>query len=613
MNLLKAALRKPVTIIVAILAIVFFSFLSIRKMKIDIFPQLGLPTVYVAQPYGGLSPEQMEGFVTSYYEYHFLYITGVKYVESKSIQGAAICKIEFQEGTDMAQAMAEVVGYVNRARAFMPPGTVPPFITRFDAGSVPVGQLVFTSDTRSLGEIQDLALFKVRPMFATLPGVSAPPPFGGNQKTVIVKVDPEKVRNYNLSPDDIVQALIKSNSITPAGNIRVGDQTLITSQNAVVENVKELETVPLKTGAGPTIFLRDIATVDIGSDVTTSYALVNGKRSVYIPVTKRSTASTWDVVQNVKKALPDMQAAVPADIKVSYEFDQSGYVLNSVKNLSFEGGLGAILTGLMILLFLGDRRSALIVVITIPMSILAALILLNLFGQTINIMTLGGLALSVGILVDEGTVTIENIHRHLEMGKSKSKAILDGCREIFIPKLLILLCILSVFVPSLFMSGVPKGMFLPLSLSVGFAMISSFFISNTAIPVFSNWLLKGNQFRHSVSSKDNRFERFRHKYVAWLERFIKGGKWKSWIYILCSVALLAFLFSITGTEIFPETDAGQAQVRLRLPAGTRLERTEEATQTLLAIADSITHHQVEISSAFVGTQPSSYPINNIYL
>src|ERR1019366_3781288 len=364
MNLLRGALRKPITIIVAVIAIVFFSVMAIRNMKIDIFPKLGLPTVYVAQPYGGLSPEQMEGFIASYYEYHFLYITGVKYVESKSIQGAAILKIQFQEGTDMRQAMAEVVGYVNRSRAFMPPGTVPPFITRFDAGSVPVGQLVFRSETRSLSEIQDLALFKVRPMFSTLKGVSAPPPFGGNQKTVIIKVDPDKVRNYNLSPDDIVQALARSNSIVPAGNIRVGDENLIISQNAVVENIKELENVPLKIGAGPTVFIRDIGNVELGADVTTGYALINGKRSVYIPVTKRADASTWDVVQRVKAALPDMRAAVPEDIKVSYEFDQSGYVINSLISLSLEGGLGALLTGLMVFLFLGDARGALIVVLT---------------------------------------------------------------------------------------------------------------------------------------------------------------------------------------------------------------------------------------------------------
>src|SRR5664280_1014895 len=447
MNLIKAALRKPVTIIVAVIAILFFSIIAIINMRIDTFPQLGLPTVYVAQPYGGLSPDQMEGYITSYYEYHFLYITGVKFVESKSIQGAAIIKIQFQEGTEMSQALAEVVGYVNRAKAFMPPGTVPPFLTRFDAGSVPVGQLVFTSTTRSLGEISDLALFRVRPMFATLPGVSAPPPFGGNQKTVIVKVDPEKVRDYNLSPDDIVQSLVKSNNISPSGNIRIGDETLITSQNTVVENVKELENVPLQTGSGSSVYIRDIGSVSIGSDVTTSYALVNGKRTVYIPVTKRADASTWDVVKRVKAALPDMQAAIPDDIKVTYEFDQSGYVINSLKSLMFEGVLGAILTGLMVLLFLRDRRSALIVVLSIPLSLLTGITVLYLAKQTINIMTLGGLALSVGILVDISTVIIENIHQHLERGKSKARAILDGCTEVAGPLLLILLSILAVFTP----------------------------------------------------------------------------------------------------------------------------------------------------------------------
>ncbi|HMR85815.1 MAG TPA: efflux RND transporter permease subunit, partial [Niabella sp.] len=322
MKLITSALRHPVIVLVSVLAIAFFSYLSIRNSKIDIFPTLGLPTVYVAQPYGGLSPEQMEGFVTSYYEYHFLYITGVKYVDSKSIQGATIIKIEFNEGTDMAQAMAEVVGYVNRSRAFMPPGTVPPFITRFDAGSVPVGQLVFSSETRSLGEISDLALFRVRPMFSTLPGVSAPPPFGGNNKTVIINIDPDKIRNYQLTPEQVMQTLATSNTISPAGNVRIGDSTYLTPQNSVIENLQDLENTPLIKGSGPSVYVKDIASVSIGSDVTTSYALVNGKRSVYIPVTKRADASTWDVVKLVKKSLPDMQAAIPEDIKVSYEFDQ---------------------------------------------------------------------------------------------------------------------------------------------------------------------------------------------------------------------------------------------------------------------------------------------------
>src|SRR5688572_3702431 len=236
MNLLQGALRKPITVVVAVLGIVFFSVLTIRRMKVDIFPTLGLPTIYVAQPYGGLSPEQMEGLITSYYEYHFLYVTGVKFVESRSIQGASIIKIQFQEGTDMSQAMAEVVGYVNRSRAFMPPGTVPPFITRFDAGSVPVGQLVFTSETRSLGEISDLALFRVRPMFSTLPGVSAPPPFGGNQKTVLIRVDPERLRSFNMSPDEVVKAVAASNTVSPSGVIRIGDRMPMVPVNSIVTN-----------------------------------------------------------------------------------------------------------------------------------------------------------------------------------------------------------------------------------------------------------------------------------------------------------------------------------------------------------------------------------------
>jgi multidrug efflux pump subunit AcrB len=643
MKLIIAALRHPVTILVTVIAIIFFSYLSISNTKIDIFPRLGLPTVYVAQPYGGLSPEQMEGFITSYYEYHFLYITGVKYVDSKSIQGAALIKLEFNEGTDMSQAMAEVVGYVNRSRAFMPPGTVPPFITRFDAGSVPVGQLVFSSDSRSLGEISDLALFRVRPMFSTLPGVSAPPPFGGNQKTVVVTVDPEKLRGYNLSPDQVVQSLVRFNSIAPAGDVSIGDSTYLTPQNSVIENVQDLQSVPLQLGNGPAVYIRDIATVSLGSDITTSYALINGKRSVYIPVTKRADASTWDVVQRVKAALPDMQAAIPADIHVSYQFDQSGYVINSLKSLLFEGGLGAILTGLVVLLFLRDGRSALIVILTIPLALLSAATLLYLCGQTINIMTLGGLALSVGILVDEATVTIENIHRHMEMrlgpvpeirppahfvnvgpsanrpmvglvGKDKGRAIADACMEIAGPKLLILLSILAVFVPAIFMTGVPRAMFLPLSLAVGFAMIASFLLSQTFVPVVANWMLKHQPENTHRPDQPTRFDRFKARYVRSGERFHTSHALFTATFVLVAIALVWLFFRVTGTELFPGTDSGQAQVRLRLPVGSRFERTEDATRKLLALTDSIAGKgHVDITSAFIGTQPASYPVNYIYL
>jgi len=609
-RLIQIALRKPWTVFVLVAAILLFSVLAIRKSSIDIFPAINAPTIYVAQTYGGLSPQQVEGFITSYYEYHFLYITGIKAVESKSIQGLALIKLQFQEGTNMAAALAEVVSYATRARSFMPPGTLPPFIMRYDAGSVPVGQLVFSSETRSLNEIQDLALFKVRPMFAGLPGVSAPPPFGGNQRTIIIKADPERLRSYNITADELVAAIAQNNTIIPAGNIRMGNSSFITPSNSVVDNFKELENVVVKKVDQTTVFVRDIATVNNGADVTTGYALINGKRSVYIPVTKRADASTLDVVQSIRKALPDMQAAIPEDIKISYAFDQSGYVTNALQNLLIESLLGAMLTGLMVGLFLKDLRSALIVIINIPLSMLTAVICLYLTDQTINIMTLGGLALAVGVLVDESTVTIENIHHHLEIGKSKAVAIWDACREIATAKLLILMSILAVFVPSLFMSGVPRSMFLPLSMAVGFAMIASFFLSQTLVPVLSNMMIK----KIPTSSPTSRIEKYKKQLTATIEKTDRSKKIWVPLTILILLIFIFISFKNTGTEIFPSVDNSQMQVRLRMPSGTRIERTEDATKQLLSSVDSIVGKgNVAISSAFVGLQPPTYAINPIYL
>ena len=610
-SIIKSALQKPITVVVAMVTIVFFSVVSIRNMPVDIFPKLGTPAIYVAQTYGGLSPEQIESYVTFYYEYHFLYVTGIKSVESKTVQGISLIKLDFYEGTDMGQAMGEVVAQVNRSRAFMPPGTVAPFITRFDGGSVPVGQLVFESKTRSLAEIQEQALFKVRPMFSSLPGVSAPPPFGGNQRTIVIKADPNKLRSYQISPEELITTIAKSNTLTPAGNVRIDDQLLITPQNTVVEQYKELENVVLRSQNNQSVFVKDIANVENGSDVTSGYALVNGKRSVYIPVTKRADASTWNVVQSIKKALPDMQAAVPEDIQVKYEFDQSGYVINALSNLVTEGLLGAILTGLVVLLFLGDGRSALLVVMTIPLALLSAVVCLYALGQTLNIMTLSGLALAIGILVDEATVTIENIHRYLEMGKPKREAIWEACKEIALPKFLILLCILAVFVPALFMSGIPRAMFLPLSMAVGLAMIASFLLSQTFVPVFANWMLK-NHFHQD--RKETRFSRFHHRFDNFSRKIVHKGSLIALVFIIGSIGLAFVGFSLIGKEIFPKINAGQLKVRLRLPDGTRLERTEESTKQLLAIVDSLAGKgNIEISSGFIGVQPSSYPVNVIHL
>ena len=289
MRLVIAALRRPLTVVVALIAIALCAILAIQRMPVDIFPQVGDPAIYVAQPYSGMDPAQMEGYLTYYYEYHFLYITGIDHVESKSIQGAALMKLVFHEGTNMSQAMSETVGYVNRARAFMPPGTVPPFITRFDAGSVAVGLLVFNSATHTQGELQDFAINRVRPLFATLPGVSAPPPFGGNQRTIVVTLDPAKLKQYRISPEDAIQAVGKSSVVMPSGNMWTGKiERIARTNSALGANLGELLDTPIRPTTGTSVYLRDIGTVENGTDIVTAYAHVNGKRTVYIPVTKRA-------------------------------------------------------------------------------------------------------------------------------------------------------------------------------------------------------------------------------------------------------------------------------------------------------------------------------------
>ena len=615
MNLVQPAMRRPLTIVVAVIAVALGSVLALRQMPRDIFPTLGIPTIYVAQPFGGMDPAQMEGYLTYYYEYHFLYITGIEHVESKSIQGASIIKLQFYPGTDMSQAMSETVAYVNRARAFMPPGTVPPFIMRFDAGSVPVGNLVFSSETRSVGEMQDAALNLVRPLFATLPGVSAPPPFGGSARSIVINVKPDRLRSYNMAPDEIVAAITAANIISPSGNMPIKRKYPMVPLNSVVRNIKDLESVPIRTGTYPTVFLRDIGEVRDASDIITSYALVNGRRTVYIPVTKRSDASTLSVVNLVKKNIPKFQSVVPADVKVSYEFDQSPYVTGAIAGLTLEGALGALLTGFMVLLFLRDWRSALIVVINIPLSLMGAVLALWITKQTINIMTLGGLALAIGILVDMSTVVIENIHTHLGRRKTVGRAVVDSGREVALPLLIAMLCVLAVFVPSFFMVGAAKAMFLPLSLAVGFSMVASYLLSSTLVPILSVWVLRGHEKAAAGQPiVESQFARFQKRYAALAQRVV-GLRWLVvGAYLALAAILIVFIGRRLGTEIFPRVDAGQLQVRLRAPTGTHVDGTEAiALQALDIIKNEVGTNNVEITLGFIGVHPSSYPINLIYL
>lgn len=628
MNPINFALRRPRTVVVLLVTIVMAGLsvirpssvdtwlrergveLPLKRMAVDIFPSLNLPVIYVCQPYGGMDPAQMEGLLTNYYEYHFLYINGIHHVESRNVQGTALMKLQFHPGTNMAQAMAETINYVNRSRAMMPPGTVPPFVMRFDTGSVPVGYLVLSSGTKTISEIQDQALFKVRPMFSSLPGVSAPPPFGGSARSIVIRANPDRLRAYGLSPDDVITALTSGNTISPSGNIHLGDRYPAVPTNAMVRDVRELGQIPLKTGE-QTVYMRDIGSIDDAADVSTGYALVNGRRAVYILATKRADASTMNVINEIRNALPKMQKELPDDIQVAFEFDQSPYVTRAITSLATEGILGAVLTGLMVLLFLRDWRSALVVVLNIPIAILSAVVGLWLTGQTINLMTLGGLALAVGILVDEATVEIENIHTQMERSKSVGHAVLAGNQQTAVPRLLAMLCILAVFIPTFFMEGAPRELFAPLSLAVGFSMISSYLLSSMFVPVLCVWLLKAK------SHDQPQAEAGESLLASGYRRIVRLTIATRWLSVPVYVAACAFLVWAStrqiGVEIFPTIDAGEFRLRMRVADGTHIDSTEAvAKQVLETIGEEVGRENVRLTLGYVGTVPASFPVNAVY-
>jgi RND family efflux transporter MFP subunit len=633
MNPVVFALRRPWTVIAVLIAVALTCCLAVRpkglddrleqygvtlpvkRIPVDIFPTLNLPMICVAQPYGGMDPAQMEGLLTNYYEYHFLYISGIHHVESKNVQGIALMKLFFHPGTDMAQAMAETINFVNRSRAFMPTGTVSPFVMRFDTGSLPVGYLVLSSATRTITEIQDQALFKVRPMFAALPGVSAPPPFGGSARTIVVRTDPERLRSYGLSADDLINALASGNSISPSGNLHVGDRYPAVPTNALIKNISDFGTIPIRTGSLPAVYLRDVATVEDSADLTVGYALVNGRRAVYILATKRADASTMSVIDEIKRALPAMQRELPDDIKVSFEFDQSPYVTDALKSLIFEGALGALLTGLAVLVFLRDLRSAIVVVLNIPLAIMAAVVALWLSGQTVNLMTLGGLALAVGILVDEATVEIENIQTQMARGGSIAWAVRRGNAQTALPRLLAMLCIVALFIPSFFLNGPPRSLFMPLSLAVGFAMIASYLLSSTFVPVLAVWLL-----RHRESDAGRQAEVAREHLRAirrpyeWIVSAVLRLRYPVLILYGAGCALaIAFAWSRLSIDIFPAIDAGEFRLRMRAPDGTHIDETERlALQTLNIAGEVVGPQNIAITLGYVGVIPSSYPVNAVY-
>ncbi|MBB6270389.1 multidrug efflux pump subunit AcrB [Pedobacter cryoconitis] len=654
MNLIRFALRKPISIMVFVAGLLFFGISAMTSIKVDILPQMNLPVIYIAHPFGGYTPTQMESYFAKNYVNVLLFANGIKSIETKNTQGLMLMKLTYYEGTNMAQAASELSALSNRAQAIFPPGSQPPFIIRFDASSLPIGQLVLSSPTRSNNELQDLANTYVRASFTAIPGLLAPAPFGGSPRTVEINVNPGLMRSHNLTVEQIVSAISINNQTAPSGNVRIGDKNYITPTNYTIKEIKDFENIPLFKGGVQNLYLRDVASVKDGADVTNGYALINGKRSVYLSIAKSGDASTWDVVKNLKANLPKIQNTLPEDVKLSYEFDQSVSVINAVESLISEGAIGAILTGLMVLLFLGDRRAALIVILTIPTSIIAGVLFLKLFGQTINIMSLSGLALAIGILVDESTVTIENIHQHFDMGKPKALAIWDACKEIAFPKLLILLCILAVFAPAFTMSGIPGALFLPLALAIGFSMIISFLLSQTFVPILANWLMVAHPHKHKKTDatitddedafnqtgltleseqetlnqkkilveregyneegKITLFDKFRNRFMRFIDRLFLIRKPVVIIYLVVIISSAILLLSNIGRDVLPKVNSSQFQLRMRAPDGTRLERTEEKANLILKVLKKLVGPEhVGITSVYVGQHPALFSVNPIYL
>jgi multidrug efflux pump subunit AcrB len=538
----------------------------------------------------------------------FQYVDGISEIESRSIQQVALVKLSFFPGTDMGVAEAAVVAMANRALARMPPGTLPPMVMRLDEGSVPVGYLVLESEKTPLGLVADYAQNVIRPLVQqNVPGTVAISPFGPNARSILLNLDPQKLQAYNLQPQDVVESLMTGNVIIPAGNLYIRDQMPLVPSNALVASIEEMGKIPLKMGRN--VYVRDVATITDGTDVNYGYALVNGRKSVYLPIIKKDTASTLEVVDAIRRSLDVFAAAVPPDVRISYAFDESPTVVAAIHSVATEGLIGAVLTGLMILIFLRDLRSVVVVVLNIPLALTGSLVGLWLTGNTINIMSLGGMALAIGMLVDEATVSIENIH--VQMGETPrlARAVERGSMQTAVPRLLAMLCILSVFIPAFIMVDPMRSLFMPLALAVGFAMISSYLLSSTLVPIVCVWLLK-----HKAHEGGGLFARVQAAFER-LVSFTVRMRLAIVPAYLAVVALILWQVGIrTGTELFPEINSRDFVLRYRPPRGSNFEISRMmGVKILELIEQEVGAQNMDISIGYAGQIAPNYGMNNIVL
>ncbi len=611
MNPTVLAMKRPITTLMLVVALISGGIYAGTSMRVDIFPSLNVPKIYVFLDYIGMSPDQMEGFIVNELELYFQYVDGIKDINTRNIQQVALCELSFFNGTDMGQAMAQVVAMSDRAMSWMPKGTLPPMIMRMDAGSVPVGYLVFESTETSLGAMGDLAQNIIRPLVQqNVPGTVAISPFGPNMRSIVVNVDPNKLLDYNLTPQQVIAALAKGNTVIPAGNIYIKDSMPVVANNATVVDIQKLGSIPLKLERN--VYLRDVATIQDYVDITYGYALVNGKNSVYLPIIKKDTGSTLTVVADIHKNMKTFREAVPEDVTINFEFDESPTVVAAVKSVATEGLIGAGLTGLMILLFLRDPRSVIVVVSNIPLALLGSLLGLYMTGNTINIMSLGGMALAIGILVDEATVTIENVHVQMEHTSHIATAVLHASNATAVPRLLALLCILSVFIPAFIMEDPLRSLFMPLTLGVGFAMISSYILSSTFVPILCVRLLK-HHGGHG-EKKQGLFDRFLKLYGTAVSWFVRLRWLTVSIYLIASALILGGLGIQVGRELFPQIDSGEFVLRFRPPPGSNFELTRQmALKCLEEIEREAKPENIEITMGYVGQVAPNFGIDNMVL
>ena len=596
MGIVRFALRFPHTFYVLAALILFLGIAAIRSMPTDIFPEIRIPVVTVIWQYTGLTTPEMEQRVTTYSQYSIsANVNGIKNMEAQTLNGLSIQKIYFQPNVNLDLAIAQIVSATNSIRALMPPGIQPPIVVQFNASSVPVLQLSLNSDSLNEQQLYDFGIYRVRQQLAPVPGVTLPTPAGGKYRQIMVDIDPDKLLSRGLTPLDIVNAVNTQNLTLPSGTAKIGETQYTVRTNATPASINDLNLMPVKFANGATVLLKDVAQVRDGSMVQQNIVREDGRRSVLLSVIKNGNASTLAVVNGVKYALQAIRASAPEGLKITELFDQSIFVTNSISGVLREGAIAAGLTALMILVFLGSWRSTLVVMISIPLAILSSLVVLYFLGETLNTMTLGGLALAVGILVDDSTVTIENTHRlWTEEGMSLSEATLHGAAEIAVPTLVSTLAISCVFTSVVFLVGPAKYLFTPLGLAVVFAMLASYGLSRTLTPITIGLLLKG-EHRHttdgaprSVSSRltaafERNFERLRDGYAKLLAMLLRRRAIVP-IVAMSILGLGAVMFLSVGRDFFPLIDGGQIQLHVRAPAGTRIESTEAIFQ---AVEDKI--------------------------